>query len=461
MTTHRAPPGNERPVDALDQDETTKYLNFGELNSGFIVTPEFGPSMVQSMLLTTANDHPDRDPTSWALYGTNEPIVSEDNSFGTDENWTLVDSGPLDLPVDRFSFGDLIQVDNSESYVSYRLIFPTVRDTAAANSMQIADVYFYETSNGTGNSVLDIGDEILAICVGCTVQESSSPGNETVDLAIDGAVETKYLNFGEENSGFIVTPQFGRSIVNGFQITTANDAQERDPAAWALYGTDDAIISSNHSTGDFENWTLIDSGSIELPVDRLTEGDVVDVTNDKAFTSYRMVFTEVLDVAAANSMQIAEFQFFGEAAGGGITGDYNGNGSLDAGDLDVLAQYAQDQNLAGDLNGDQAVDSNDRSMWIETLQKSWVGDSNFDGEFSSSDFVMVFTAGKYENGQAAGYAEGDWNGDMQFSSSDFVAAFVAGGYENGPRAATSAVPEPGSAGLLLMGALALAKRRRR
>ncbi|MCA9149978.1 MAG: PEP-CTERM sorting domain-containing protein, partial [Planctomycetales bacterium] len=454
-------PAAERPVDALDQDETTKYLNFGELNSGFIVTPQYGPSIVQSFTLTTANDADARDPSSWALYGTNDDILSVDNSHGTAETWTLIDNGDIDLPLDRFTSSDVIEVNNSTIYSSYRLIFPTVRDTAAANSMQIADVYFYESNDGSGFSILDVEDPIVAVCVGCSVVESSSPAAETVDLAIDGDTATKYLNFGEENSGFIVTPEFGSSIVTGLQVTTANDAEPRDPAAFELYGTNDPILSTNHSTGDLESWTLIEAGTLELPPDRFLEGDVVTFANTSAYTSYRLVFTEVKDVDAANSMQISEVQFFGEAGAAGTPGDYNGNGIIDAGDLDVLAQYVRDNDARGDLNGDGTTDEIDRSQWVETIQKSYFGDSNFDGEFSSSDFVAVFTAGKYETGAAAGYAEGDWNGDGLFSSSDFVTAFSAGGYEQGPRAAVSAVPEPATISMLLLGLLGLSGLRRR
>ena len=95
-------PDNERPIDALDDDESTKYLNFAKQNSGFIVTPEFGASIVRSMLLTTANDHEERDPTSWAIYGTNDEITSEDNSDGSEEDWILIDSGFVELPEERF-----------------------------------------------------------------------------------------------------------------------------------------------------------------------------------------------------------------------------------------------------------------------------------------------------------------------------------------------------------------------
>ena len=64
------------------------------------------------------------------------------------------------------------------------------------------------------------------------------------------------------------------------------------------------------------------------------------------------------------------------------------------------------------------------------------------GEFNSTDFVVVFGAGQYEDAEALNstWATGDWNGDGEFNSSDFVAAFTDGGYERGPRPA--AVPEP-------------------
>ena len=140
---------------------------------------------------------------------------------------------------------------------------------------------------------------------------------------------------------------------------------------------------------------------------------------------------------------------------GGLVGDYNENGEIDAGDLDVHAQYVKDNNLAGDLNMDGVTNNVDRLDWIKTIQKSWVGDADFDGEFNSADFVKVFTAGLYETGQMAGYGEGDWDGDMVFDSADFVAAFTDGGYEQGVLPATAAVPEPASVTLMALGVLAI------
>ena len=52
--------------------------------------------------------------------------------------------------------------------------------------------------------------------------------------------------------------------------------------------------------------------------------------------------------------------------------------------------------------------------------------------------VQVFSRGKYETGETAGWEDGDWNGDTKFGSGDMVAAFAAGGYEQGAEAAPSA-----------------------
>ena len=142
--------------------------------------------------------------------------------------------------------------------------------------------------------------------------------------------------------------------------------------------------------------------------------------------------------------------------GGGVPGDHNSNGSLDAGDLDLQAAQMVLNPVpppAGyDLNGDNAVNYDDRLVWLHGLKKTWVGDSDLNGLFTSADFVLAFQAGKYEvAGAAATWVQGDWDGNKLFTSADFVAAFADGGYEAGLRpGAVSAVPEPSSAVLLLL-----------
>lgn len=147
------------------------------------------------------------------------------------------------------------------------------------------------------------------------------------------------------------------------------------------------------------------------------------------------------------------------AGAGPIPGDFDGNGTLDGADLDLMADGFLTNDLTYDVDGDGDLDADDRVYWVNELADTWMGDSNFDGEFNSTDFVDVFGAGLYETGTAATWTQGDWDGDGFFGSSDFVAAFANGGYEVGPRAATQAVPEPSAAILLLLGCLAFTRRR--
>src|SRR5687768_16517966 len=67
-------PADENPPKAIDGLLGSKYLNFGGVGSGFIVTP-FAPYPVESFQITTGNDAPGRDPSSWELYGFNGIIT--------------------------------------------------------------------------------------------------------------------------------------------------------------------------------------------------------------------------------------------------------------------------------------------------------------------------------------------------------------------------------------------------
>ena len=145
--------------------------------------------------------------------------------------------------------------------------------------------------------------------------------------------------------------------------------------------------------------------------------------------------------------------------------DVNADGQVDVLDIDQLSTAVRNGSKEPqyDLNHDEEVSSFDREVWIRALQHTYVGDANLDGAFDSSDFVEVFSVGKYETGQAAGWSEGDWNGDALFNSNDFVAAFAGGGYELGPMAAAQAVPEPNSllaASIMALGSLFVWRRRR-
>jgi len=148
-----------------------------------------------------------------------------------------------------------------------------------------------------------------------------------------------------------------------------------------------------------------------------------------------------------------------------VMGDFDGNGLLTAGDLELLSEEirAGTNDPALDLNADALVDTSDRDAWVHDLKSTYFGDANLDGEFNSGDLIAVFQAGKYEDSDPmnATWATGDWNGDADFDSGDLILAFQDGAFEQGPRAAVATVPEPSGLAIMLIAIVAFPSIRHR
>ena len=221
-------PAGENPPKVIDGMPGTKYLNFGgnvARDLGLIITPTAASTVVQSMRFTTANDAEVRDPKSWKLYGTNDPITTPDNGSTPLESWTLISQGSSLLPAAQGAAGPLYAFANATSYSSYQILIPEVKNVGAANSMQVAEIGLFTSNDGSGASVFAAANPIVAFQL--PISRAKTPDNEVVTRLIDGMTSTKYLNFSKENAGFIVTPGSGPTTVGAFQITTANDAEAR------------------------------------------------------------------------------------------------------------------------------------------------------------------------------------------------------------------------------------------
>src|SRR5207253_741690 len=126
-----------------------------------------------------------------------------------DASWE--DIATIDVPTfaTRFEFQDF-SFPNFKAYKHYQW---KVTQTATSNGccMQVAEVELI--GRILPPDITQPGDPIIA-------SSSNSPGSEGVANVIDNKT-TKYLNFDSRlpdpitPSGFIVSPQFGRSVVLG------------------------------------------------------------------------------------------------------------------------------------------------------------------------------------------------------------------------------------------------------
>ena len=125
-----------------------------------------------------------------------------------------------------------------------------------------------------------------------------------------------------------------------------------------------------------------------------------------------------------------------------VVGDYNRNGEFDSDDIELLASAIRESRdyAVFDVDGNGDVNSTDHLTWVKEVANTNFGDSNLDGVFDTSDFIIVFQNDEFEDGIPGNstWAEGDWNGDSEFGSDDFLLAFRDDGFVF--RAV--AVPEP-------------------
>jgi hypothetical protein len=151
--------------------------------------------------------------------------------------------------------------------------------------------------------------------VGTTPNVNNWPGAETPPNATDGTSGLKYLNFAKTDTGIVITPTAGSAslAMNGATFTTANDATERDPLTFSIWGSITPLSAGNFSMAGLVQ--IVNGASTGLGTDpgRLTAGAAQSFTNNVAYASYVVTFPTVRNSGTANSMQIGDIAFVGTA----------------------------------------------------------------------------------------------------------------------------------------------------
>ena len=123
---------------------------------------------------------------------------------------------------------------------------------------------------------------------------------------------------------------------------------------------------------------------------------------------------------------------------GDVQGDVTGDGVVNLDDIDAVCGGRRSGDVQFDLNADGIVDQADTLMLVNDVLGTSIGDVNLDGVFDSSDFVLVFKGGEFEDSAAdnSHWGTGDWDCDGEFGSDDLLFALQEGDYQ------LAAVPEP-------------------
>lgn len=156
-------PVAEFPGAAVDGLLATKYLNFAKLNTGLIVEvlPESANIALNTLTFVTANDASARDPLTFSLYGSST-VLSGAGPFDLSSLTSIVLNASTGLEPFDFTYEDGGRwkasaprtFSNTMAYASYLIIFPTVRDPAESNSMQIGEISFEGTAVPEPNALL-------------------------------------------------------------------------------------------------------------------------------------------------------------------------------------------------------------------------------------------------------------------------------------------------------------------
>ena len=257
------------------------------------------------------------------------------------------------------------------------------------------------------------------------------PANETPPMAIDDDVNYKYLHFlGEtQPTGFQVTPSRGGTVVGEITLTTANDAPERDPISFMLYGSNVSINGP---------WTVIASGPVEdfngeTSWPRFTKNTTpIRFDNYTLYDHYQLLFTAVRNRPSASiCVQIGEVELIERPLA-------NYPPSVEAGDSRVLFEPENRYQLDGSVTDDGKGDPNGY-LAMEWSQIDGPGAVEFEpSAFVERPFVTLVELGTYKfqlwasDGEKEAsdtvtivlnesiYPEGDIDGDYRVGLGDLV-----------------------------------------
>jgi hypothetical protein len=164
-----------------------------------------------------------------------------------------------------------------------------------------------------------------------------------------------------------------------------------------------------------------------------------------------------LGLASGNRSGVTLLSYYFDFVGGSDPLDIDGDGDVDADDIDMLFTMVGGTDMTGDLNGDLVVDGDDVDFWVANVPigentGTVYGDFNLDGAVDAGDLALL--GGSFGLAGPFGWANGDATGDGVVDAGDL--ALLGGNFGT----IVHPVPEPVTMSLLAIGGAALLRRRK-
>ncbi|WP_428389951.1 hypothetical protein [Mucisphaera sp.] len=365
---------------------------------------------------------------------------------------TNLDTDPIASPSTDFRFG--IFNDNDNSLGQAFGVRPTFDENGEAIRDEFDELVTVPAVFGTDDGHFDLTDGPIAVDFGIHARTSLNlnvPDGDILAL-IQARVRTEQE--GDDD------------ILSGSGTTIAF------PGSPPVLST-----SSNGITEFANNWHLLKNGSantITFTIERTMETIDVEAGPEETYrgtlqvdnalgrtvltgrdpiaeltreTFHYMVFE---NVSGNFDYVVDNISVMAMSAGGGVTGDFNGDTVVDAADIDLLtaAIRAGSTDSQFDLDGSTAVDAGDLDELIGAILGTVPGDANLD---LNVDLIDLSALASNFNA-VAGWSQGNFNVDTVVDLIDL--SLLATNFGT-----TGVVPEPAGAALVGLGLAGLFRRR--
>ena len=274
-------PVTQMASNAIDNNVTSKYLNFDKLNAGVTVTPSRkGP--VRALTLISAEDAPERDPSSFVLEGSSNGV-----------NFIRIASNAVPAFPSRHSIQSFA-LPGTNQFNVYRVSFPTVSNAPAANSMQIAEVellYYGEITSP---------DDAVTITLPGAAVDVRGVGS-LFDRQLDDIRKLEVAPIAGGNTMVHITPALGPTVLKGFELIGASDDviyPQRRPSSVTVAGSNDGT-----------NYTTLATGTPAAPSFNLQIQEFPVPSNNAAWARYRITFGPPV---SGDRIQVGEMRLLGE-----------------------------------------------------------------------------------------------------------------------------------------------------